>query len=102
MALYYRAGDRTAALRQFKRCEEKLAEELDTRPSDKTLELYKMIEEGAPLCRQMPAMHADFLQDESTVAIQAELFALFRQAKELVSRIDALMRHFSGPHNGAA
>ena len=102
MALYYRAGDRTAALRQFKRCEEKLAEELDTRPCDKTLELYKKIEEGIPMCRTVLSMHSDFSQEQSTVAFRAELRALFGQAKDLVNRIDALMQHFSGPHNGAA
>jgi DNA-binding SARP family transcriptional activator len=43
MRLYYRAGDRTAALRQFERCITALCEELDVRPGKRTLVLYDQI-----------------------------------------------------------
>jgi DNA-binding SARP family transcriptional activator len=43
MRLYYLAGDRTSALRQFQRCAEALDEELGVRPSKRTLALYQQI-----------------------------------------------------------
>lgn len=43
MRLYYLAGDRTTALRQFERCIAVLDEELGVRPSQRTQELYDQI-----------------------------------------------------------
>jgi len=43
MRLYYLAGDRTAALRQFERCAAILARELDTEPDQTTRALYQDI-----------------------------------------------------------
>lgn len=43
MRLHYLAGDRTAALHQFERCAAALREELDVRPSRRTLALYEQI-----------------------------------------------------------
>ncbi|HEV7684651.1 MAG TPA: bacterial transcriptional activator domain-containing protein [Pyrinomonadaceae bacterium] len=43
MLLKYRAGDRTAALRQYERCVRALAEELDVAPQKHTTELYDQI-----------------------------------------------------------
>ncbi len=43
MRLYYLAGDRTEALRQFKRCKTILKHELDVEPSNRTLRLYQII-----------------------------------------------------------
>jgi DNA-binding SARP family transcriptional activator len=43
MYLYYRAGDRTAALRQYERCREALREELDVAPANRTAQLYEHI-----------------------------------------------------------
>jgi DNA-binding SARP family transcriptional activator len=45
MRLYYLAGDRTEALRQFNRCREILMDELEVEPSDRTLALYQIIAE---------------------------------------------------------
>jgi DNA-binding SARP family transcriptional activator len=44
MRLYYLAGDRTAALRQFQRCEQVLQEELGVKPSQRTEYLYRQIQ----------------------------------------------------------
>ncbi len=41
--LYYLAGDRTAALRQFEQCVQVLAKELDVEPSQRTLALFKQV-----------------------------------------------------------
>jgi DNA-binding SARP family transcriptional activator len=43
MRLYYLAGDRTTALRQYERCEAILRAELSTTPSAKTMDLYQQI-----------------------------------------------------------
>jgi DNA-binding SARP family transcriptional activator len=43
MRLHYRAGDRTAALRQYDRCVASLRDELGVRPSRRTLSLWEQI-----------------------------------------------------------
>jgi DNA-binding SARP family transcriptional activator len=43
MRLYYRAGDRSAALQQYQRCVEALKEDLGTRPDARTEALYARI-----------------------------------------------------------
>jgi DNA-binding SARP family transcriptional activator len=43
MRLYYFAGDRTMALRQYERCAAALSEELDVDPADLTMTLYQAI-----------------------------------------------------------
>jgi hypothetical protein len=43
MLLKYRAGDRTAALRQYERCVRALAEELGVEPQKHTTQLYEQI-----------------------------------------------------------
>jgi DNA-binding SARP family transcriptional activator len=43
MRLYYLAGNRTDALRQYQNCVEALKEELDVEPSRRTMELYEQI-----------------------------------------------------------
>ena len=43
MRLYYQAGDRTAALRQYARCAEVLEYELGVKPSKRTTALYERI-----------------------------------------------------------
>jgi DNA-binding SARP family transcriptional activator len=43
MRLYYRAGDRTGALRQYDRCAAALAKEFNLQPSHETVALYEQI-----------------------------------------------------------
>jgi DNA-binding SARP family transcriptional activator len=43
MRLHYLAGDRSEALRQFKRCAAALRSELDVAPSARTIGLYREI-----------------------------------------------------------
>jgi DNA-binding SARP family transcriptional activator len=43
MRLYYLAGDRTAALRQYEQCVATLGEELGVRPAQSTVDLYNQI-----------------------------------------------------------
>src|ERR1041385_3456884 len=46
MRLYYAAGDRTAALRQYDRCVNALKEDLGVRPERRTISLYERIKTG--------------------------------------------------------
>jgi DNA-binding SARP family transcriptional activator len=46
MRLYYLAGDRTSALRQFQRCAAALEEELNAPPSPQTVALFERIRAG--------------------------------------------------------
>jgi DNA-binding SARP family transcriptional activator len=43
MRLHYRAGDRTAAIRQYESCRDALREELDVKPDRRTHALYEQI-----------------------------------------------------------
>jgi len=45
MRLYYMAGDRTAALRQYQKCVTALKEELDVDPAERTRLLFEMLRE---------------------------------------------------------
>lgn len=45
MRLYYLAGDRTAALRQYKKCTAALKKELNVEPADRTRLLFEMLRE---------------------------------------------------------
>jgi DNA-binding SARP family transcriptional activator len=47
MRLYYLAGDRTSALRQYAKCQQALREELDTEPGQFIRELYHQIRRDA-------------------------------------------------------
>lgn len=48
MRLYYHAGDRTAALRQYELCVTALREELDVGPGQRTQRLYEQIRRDVP------------------------------------------------------
>jgi DNA-binding SARP family transcriptional activator len=54
MRLHYRAGNRTAALRQFELCQEVLKAELDVRPARRTLVLHEAIRNDLELEDQAP------------------------------------------------
>ncbi len=43
MRLYYLAGDRTSALRQYQRCTAAIREELDVKPAQRTSALYEQM-----------------------------------------------------------
>lgn len=43
MRLYYQAGDRTAALRQYERCAEAMAQQFSVRPSQETVAVFRQI-----------------------------------------------------------
>jgi DNA-binding SARP family transcriptional activator len=47
MRLHYLAGDRSAALHQFTRCREVLRQQLDIEPSQRTMALYRQIQQDS-------------------------------------------------------
>lgn len=49
MRLYYLAGDRTGALRQYQQCKMILKEELGVEPSGRTVDLYRKIHADEPI-----------------------------------------------------
>ena len=49
MRLHYLADDRTGALRQYKRCEAALEEELGVKPAKRTDELYTLVVDDQPI-----------------------------------------------------
>jgi DNA-binding SARP family transcriptional activator len=55
MYLYYMAGDRTAALRQYERCVAALDEELGVRPDRRTVRLYEQIRADGVVSGNSPA-----------------------------------------------
>ena len=67
MLLYHRAGNRTAAIRQYQLCDAALAEEFGVRPSAATIALYQEI------CRDQPRELPPRPRDETTYAGQGSL-----------------------------
>ena len=62
MRIHYMAGDRTAALRQYQRCVEVLAEDLGVKPERQTVLLYEQIcadqlENPTPSAEMVPNQH---------------------------------------------
>lgn len=93
MSLYFSAGDRTSALRQYQRCVAVLAEELGVEPARKTRELFEQIKADRPDPRfsQKAARLTDpsFSGIEHLRRLQSTLAAL---QGELQREIDAVER----------
>ena len=56
MAAHYRLGQRAISILQYRRCEEALARELNTRPSRETQRLYEAICTDTPLPVELPLL----------------------------------------------
>ena len=93
MRLHAAAGDRTAALRQYRRCVAALATEFDLGPDAETVELYRRIRSGAggapPVAVLPPPAHrpAPTVRrlDERLDEIAEALAALHSEVRLLVS-----------------
>src|SRR5262249_42414165 len=88
MRLYYLAGDRTAALRQYARCVAALKEELEVKPAKRTLELYDQIradqlESVAPPGSQQAAA------PERSPAFSSQLIEQLSKLRELLAELQA-------------
>jgi DNA-binding SARP family transcriptional activator len=92
MRLYYLAGDRTAALRQYQQCATALKEELGVKPAQRTVKLYEQI--------QMDQVDDPTLQlfDSAmpripVTATSPELLTRLRQLGQLLSDLQRSVQH---------
>jgi DNA-binding SARP family transcriptional activator len=84
MRIYYLAGDRTAALRQYGRCAAALEEELAVKPSRRTSELFEQIRSDRLEGNVPPAASGQY-QTASAAQISAALGRLRQVKTALVS-----------------
>ncbi len=78
MRLHYLAGDRSAALLAFDRCEQVLKDEVGAAPSPETLELLRLVEQASlalPARRAPAALPASVLRPPRLVGRDAEIEA---------------------------
>jgi DNA-binding SARP family transcriptional activator len=86
MRIYYLAGDRTAALRQYQRCVEALAEDLGVKPERRTVSLYEQI------CADQLEHSAQLLEPARTghtvaAATLVKALSLINQLQNLLAEI---------------
>jgi hypothetical protein len=100
MRLYYLAGDRTAALRQYEQCMAALAEELDVKPAKRTVALYDKIrsdefESVAPPAEPKPASEAGEVPPPEIIdrlkQLRAALTELQRQLQQDIQAVDLVL-----------
>ena len=94
MRLYYLAGDRTNAIRQYERCVTALQEEMEIAPAPETVELYKLIRSNGRFKQEATLSHQhDTLpvsRDEGSLAdIVARLHTLQLSLNQIHSQIQA-------------
>lgn len=93
MRLYYVAGDRTGALRQFQRCTTALREELSVSPSPQTIALYERIQGNSETSstRPMEESRPEDADGEGLLAgLQRLRGALQTFESQVTRQIDAL------------
>lgn len=83
MRLYAAGGDRTGALRQFRRCVQALSQEFDLDPTPETIELYRQIRTGVVAPAPSTAASAAPHLDERLERIEATLAALHTEVRQL-------------------
>lgn len=101
MRLYYLAGDRTGALRQFERCIAALKEELSVRPSNYTLALYEQIRTNqltdpapGPTTSEVPTPVSEVLG--RLKQLQTHLMDIQHQLQQDIQVIEQVMNKRSG------
>lgn len=98
MRLYYLAGNRSAALRQFDQCAAALVEELNVKPAQRTLALYEQIRADQLTAveprelRQGPVPENPAIPTSQVVAelrqLQSHLAVLEQEVKMLIQRLN--------------
>jgi DNA-binding SARP family transcriptional activator len=88
MRMHYLAGDRGGAIRQFRRCVAALQEELGTRPSRRTREVYERI-----CADQLDAIPARPARPEAPEGHHAISRGLNPELRELKAQLIDLKRH---------
>jgi DNA-binding SARP family transcriptional activator len=95
MRLYLLAGDRTAALRQFDRCQVALRDELGVPPAEETIRLYQSIRgDGTPHGHHAPGGELERLAAsvEALRRLQPYLTELHSQLERHIATLDGLGR----------
>jgi DNA-binding SARP family transcriptional activator len=92
MRLYYLAGDRTSALRQYERCVTALREELGVRPARRTVELYEQMRRDAfvgpaPSAAQAEPPAPTATADSEAPASLPEVIVRLRELQSLLTEI---------------
>jgi hypothetical protein len=82
--MLYQAGDRAAALRQYERCVTALAEELDVKPSKRTVAVYECIRaDELPATSQLAQGRAETAPDAPPPTVA--------QVRQHLTRIEAVL-----------
>lgn len=84
MRLYYLAGDRSTALRQYEQCEAVLREELDVEPSQRTTALYRQLR--ADHLETISAFQREQTEMEDAVRLLQSLQASLEEVRQRVQR----------------
>jgi DNA-binding SARP family transcriptional activator len=103
MRLYYLAGDRTGALRQYEHCAAALDEELGVKPSKSTLELCEMIRADLPVTHlpstdapEALSLSAD-CQSDALLAhlkyVQASLVEMQHDIQDRIQAVELAVNH---------
>lgn len=87
MRLYWLLGDRTAALRQYDRCVSALAEDLDVKPSARTLALYQQIRADRPVLSQCNEVDGEPAIPEPASPALHDVLARLRQMHTLLASL---------------
>lgn len=91
MRLYYRTGDRTAALRQYSTCAAVLDEDLGVQPARSTTGLYEQIRaDRVDSSIMMPALQRT---TPSQMISLPELLRHLTQVRKLLSRLESRVQH---------
>jgi DNA-binding SARP family transcriptional activator len=98
MRLYYGAGDRTSAMRQYQRCAQVLRTEFGIAPAADTVLLYEQIRADAPLDALRVGVPAPRRADETVAGLHARLDQI--QAG-LTALHDVVHRHVGQHDDGA-
>ena len=86
MRLYFKGGDRTAALRQYERCVSALRVELGVGPSSRTLALYNKIR-ADELEPDAPKLDNTKMTSETATALLPEVLAHLKEVRTTLSAI---------------
>jgi DNA-binding SARP family transcriptional activator len=92
MRLYYLAGNRTAALRQYEHCVQALRRELAVDPAARTVALYEQIRAEhvpIPMGRAATELIPTLLSD----ARPAELLDYLKQLQRALSEVQLQLQH---------
>lgn len=102
MRLYYGAGDRTTALRQYERCVLALEAELGVRPSARTVALYKQIQadqlelpQSSNKAHISPEPQTDLLPKvlDDLKEVRATLSAIQRRVQKDIHTVELALSH---------